>query len=57
MLNYTGPQKSCLNFICDQAILKNFEPLNPNPVSAFPLAERKSLKSFLKSWKFQASLK
>ena len=35
---YTGPQKkSGMNFTCEYTIPMDFEPLNPNPVSEFPL--------------------
>ena len=34
----TGPQKkSGMNFTCEYTTTMDFEPLNPNPVSEFPL--------------------
>ena len=38
-INITGPQKKCgMNFTCEYTTPMDFEPLNPNPVSEFPLA-------------------
>ena len=38
LYHYTGPQKkSGMNFTCEYTNPMDFEPLNPNPVSEFPL--------------------
>ena len=41
--DYTGPQKSEINFTCEYTSPMDFEPLNSNPVSEFVLHPKREI--------------